>query len=202
MRPELDRGGDQAEAGPRRRPRDRAPAVAAAKLRPAREEGAAARERGTLLGGERRELARPRPRGPVRVGLGRRDLLDPALDAHLLPEAMPVEGDGRPRARAQLAALAAAAIGEEDEAAAIGALQEDEADRGRAATSGGGERHRLGERDAGARGVSEPAAEARERLGQGTYSTPQEKTRTGVTSTITTSDSSSAASSGYCGYFA
>src|SRR5438552_1227527 len=187
-------GEDAGGAGP--------PAVAAAKLRPARDEGAAARERGALLGGERRKLARPRPRGPVRVGLGRRDLLDPALDAHLLPEAIPVEGDGRARARAQLAALAAAAVGEEDEAAAVGALQEDEADRGRAPTPGGGERHRLGERDTGARGGPEPAAEARERLGQGTYSTPQEKTRAGVTSTITTSDSSSAAWSGYCGYFA
>ena len=37
---------------------------------------------------------------------------------------------------------------------------------------------------------------------RGSYSTPHEKTRTGVTSTMTTSDSSSAASSGYCGYFA
>src|SRR5207244_9618481 len=120
VRPELDRGGDEAEARPRRRPRHRPPAVAAAKLRPARDEGAAARERGALLGGERRELARPRPRGPVHVGLGRRDLLDAPLDAHLLPEAIPVEGDGRARARAQLAALAAAAVGEEDEAAAIG----------------------------------------------------------------------------------
>src|SRR5213076_2012890 len=74
VRPELDRRGDEAEARPRRGPRDRPPAVAAAKRRPARDEGAAARERGALLGGERRELARPRPRGPVRVGLGRRNL--------------------------------------------------------------------------------------------------------------------------------
>src|SRR5213080_2682657 len=132
----------------------------------------------------------------------RRDLLDAPFDAHLPPEAIPVEGDGRARARAELAALAAAAVGEEDEAAAVGGLQEDEADRGRAPTPGGGERHRLGERDTGARGGPEPAAEARERLGQGTYSTPQEKTRAGVTSTSTTSDSSSAAWSGYCGYFA
>jgi hypothetical protein len=39
----------------------------------------------------------------------------------------------------------------------------------------------------------EPAASVR-------YSTPQEKTWVGVTSTITESDSSRAASSGYCGY--
>src|SRR5207253_3234956 len=91
VRPELDRRWDEAEARPRRGPRDRPPAVAAAKRRPAR-----------------------------------------------------------------------------DEAAAAGALQEDEADRGRAATSGGGERHRLGERDAGALGVPKPAAETRERVGQGT----------------------------------
>src|SRR5438094_1735 len=166
------------------------------------DERAAARERGALLRGERGQLARPRPCGPVRVGLRRRDLLDAPFDAHLPPEAIPVEGDGRARARAELAALAAAAVGEEDEAAAVGGLQEDEADRGRAPTPGGGERHRLSERDTGARGGPEPAAEAREQLGQGTYSTPQEKTRAGVTSTITTSDSSSAASSGYCGYFA
>lgn len=35
----------------------------------------------------------------------------------------------------------------------------------------------------------------------GSYSTPQEKTWVGVTSTITESDSSRAASKGYCGYF-
>src|SRR5438128_588312 len=202
VRPELDRLGDDAEARPRRRPRHRPPAVAPPQLNPALDERAAARERGALLRGERGQLARPRPCGPVRVGLRRRDLLDAPFDAHLPPEAIPVEGDGRARARAELAALAAAAVGEEDEAAAVGGLQEDEADRGRAPTPGGGERHRLGERDTGARGGPEPAAEARERLGQGTYSTPQEKTRAGVTSTITTSDSSSAASSGYCGYFA
>src|SRR5947199_1432214 len=202
VRPELDRLGDDAEARPRRRPRHRPPAVAPPQPNPALDERAAARERGALLRGERGQLARPRPCGPVRVGLRRRDLLDAPFDAHLPPEAIPVEGDGRACARAELAALAAAAVGEEDEAAAVGGLQEDEADRGRAPTPGGGERHRLGERDTGAGGGPEPAAEARERLGQGTYSTPQEKTRAGVTSTITTSDSSSAAWSGYCGYFA
>src|SRR5438034_4573061 len=202
VRPELDRLGDDAEARPRRRPRHRPPALAPPQLPPARDERAAARERGALLRGERRELARPRPRGPVRIGLCRRDLLHAPLDAHLPPQPIPVEGDGRARSRTELAALAAAAVGEEDEAAAVGGLQEDEANRGRAATPGGGERHRLGERDAGALGGPEPAAEAREGLGQEASSTPQEKTRAGVTSTITTSDSSSAASSGYCGYFA
>src|SRR5438876_6650752 len=202
VRPEFDRLGDDAEARPRRRPRHRPPALAPPQLPPALDERAAARERGALLRGERRELARPWPRGPVRIGLRRRDLLDAPLDTHLPPQPIPVEGDGRARSRTELAALAAAAVGEEDEATAVGGLQEDEADRGRAATPGGGERHRLGERDAGALGGPEPAAEAREGLGQEASSTPQEKTRAGVTSTITTSDSSSAASSGYCGYFA
>src|SRR5207247_970119 len=70
VRPELDRRGDEAEARPRRRPRDRPPAVAAAKLSPARDEGGAARERGGVLGGEGRKVGRPRPGGPVRVRLG------------------------------------------------------------------------------------------------------------------------------------
>src|SRR2546425_5324504 len=103
VRPELDRRRHEAEARPRRRARDRAPAVAAAKLRPARDEGAAARERGALLGGERRGLARPRPRGPVCVGLGRGDPLDPPLHAYLLSQAVSVENEGPAAAPGPLA---------------------------------------------------------------------------------------------------
>ena len=66
----------------------------------------------------------------------------------------------------QLAALAAPRVGEEDEPARVGLLQEDEPHGGASGAIGRGERHRLGQGDPGPASLVEPSAEARERVGR------------------------------------
>src|SRR5207249_9585788 len=102
----------------------------------------------------------------VAIDLGRCHALGSPLDPHLLPDRVPVDGNRRSRVLPQLTALAAACVGEEDKAALVGSLQEDEADGGPPCGVGGRERHRLRQRHAGAARLVEPAAKANERVGR------------------------------------
>jgi hypothetical protein len=69
-------------------------------------------------------------RAVVRVGFFRRDLLHGALDAHLPLELLPEKNQRRRRVRREVMALAALVVGEEDQAALVGALQQADARRG------------------------------------------------------------------------
>src|SRR5262249_43244421 len=94
--PELDSIRHEAVATPVGRPRDGA-RVARVDLLHARLELLARRERSTLLGGPRPDLALARPRREICVRFGVVDLLDAALDAHLLPRRGPVRAERRER---------------------------------------------------------------------------------------------------------
>ncbi len=72
-----------------------------------------------LLGRPGAEARDPRPGRVVGVGLGVGDVADPALDADLALQRLPVEQQRRARVGAQLLALAAVLVGVEHEATAI-----------------------------------------------------------------------------------
>jgi len=112
----------------------------------------------------RRELRPARSRGEVLVRLSVADALHRPLDAHLPPERVPVEEQGRMRVRVQLAALAAAVAGVEGEPVLVGALQQHHADRRRPSALGGGQRHCVGSPDPRRLGLGVPAAELVQRV--------------------------------------
>src|SRR5262245_27200220 len=78
------------------------------------------------------EAGAERAAGVIRVRGGGGHLVDGAVDAHLALEVGPLEYEAGGRARRELAALAAAVVGEEDEAAVLDALQKHDPGRGRA----------------------------------------------------------------------
>ena len=80
----------------------------------------------TLVGRARCKLALPWPGRPVDVGLLRADFLHTAFDADLSALGLPVQCKRRVRIAAQLATLAAARVGEEDEATLVNFFQQDE----------------------------------------------------------------------------
>ena len=77
----------------------------------------AARHRAALRRGQRAQLALARAAARVRLGLRAQDADHPALDAHLAPQLGPVEQQRRLRVGLELFGLAAAVVGEEDDAA-------------------------------------------------------------------------------------
>src|SRR5215210_50163 len=113
---------------------------------------------------------RPRPqpraaaaRGEVRVGLLRGQPLDRALEPQLALQRRPPQRERGARVRVELAALAAAVVREEADAAPVDPPHEHEA-HGRAAVRGRrGERHALGLGHARLGRLREPAARLRER---------------------------------------
>src|SRR6266545_6032869 len=121
--PEFDRLRHDAVAAPVRWPR-RALAVALARLFHRFFENFPGRYGFALLGSPGREARAERPGGEIVVGVLRADLFHAALDAHLALELRPQEHQARGGARFTLAALAAAVIGMEHEAAALDALQQ------------------------------------------------------------------------------
>src|ERR1700733_14624239 len=165
--PELVPLGVQAVAAPRLAERKLGLGVAICQCPRLLLEPLAARD-GTALGrGERAELAAPRP--AVRVGerFLTRGALDRALDSYLAPERLPVEEERGAGVGGQLPALAALVVRVEDEAGGVGVLEEHHPDRWRAVGRCGGERHRLGLRDAYLRRLLEPALELTQRIGIG-----------------------------------
>src|SRR4051812_7434547 len=101
------------------------------------------REHAALPRRRRGKLRATRPCREVRVRLVGRDALDVALDADLAPERIPVEEERGAWVGLELAALAAPVAGKEDEAALVGALQQDHPHRWRAVGAGRGQRQRL-----------------------------------------------------------
>ena len=81
-----------------------------------------------------------------------------------LPVSCQYEREGRARPRGELAALAAPAVGEEDESVVVDGPQEDVADRRRAPLVRGRERHGVGERGTRADGRGVPGAELADRI--------------------------------------
>ena len=75
-----------------------------------------------------------------------------------------MEGERGVRVRREFAALAAVVVGEEAEATGVEAAEQDDAGRGPAVGSGGGERHRLGFGDAGRDGGVVPRRELENRV--------------------------------------
>jgi hypothetical protein len=102
--------------------------------------------------------------GEVGVGLLRAQPLDRALEAHLAPERLPVQGGGRPRVGLELAPLARAVVREEADRVVVDALQEHDADRRPAVRRGRGERHPLGLDDARGGRLLEPVADEQQRV--------------------------------------
>ena len=125
----------------------------------------AIRDRAALRRGERAELAAAGAPARVRLGLLAETRVDRPLDADLAAERLPVEQQRRARVRDELAALAAAVVREEDEAALVERLQQDHPQRRRAVGRRGRERHRLGIDRLGRARVLEPAPELGQRVG-------------------------------------
>ena len=86
-------------------------------------------------------------------------------ETNLLAERVPVEHHRGTRVGAHLDTFAALDVGVEDDAALVRVLHQNEAHRRRAAAIRGRQRHRLGQCDAGGLRLSEPAPEARDRVG-------------------------------------
>src|SRR6185503_18852713 len=108
----------------------------------------------------------------VRVGLGARNLLRDAGDEYLAPRlGVPQEGEGRVRIGRELSAFAALVVREEDEAAAVHALEQDGARRRAPRFVRGRERHCLGQGDSRGGGLSLPLPEERQRITHSSSST-------------------------------
>ena len=122
-------------------------------------------ERGSAFDGlalrrrPRPELRRARTAREIRGRLGGIERRRRALDAHLPLELGPEEKQGGGGVRRELASLAAMVVREEGEAAGVEHLEEDDAGRGPAVGTDGGERHRVGLVQLRFRRLGEPVLE-------------------------------------------
>ena len=103
----------------------------------------------------------------IRVRVSSLDPRHRAVDAHLTLQVGPHEHQARGAASFELAGLAALVICIEDEAAALDAFQEHHPGAGCTIGAHGGERHRVGQRQARAQGIVEPALELLQRIALG-----------------------------------
>ncbi len=139
--PELDLGGHHAVAAPRLGACHLAAGEALGGLGSGRLQRGAVGHGLALRRGPGVLLAAPGARGEVGVGLRGRHRLDVAHHAHLAVQRDEAEAQRGLRVVAQLRALAAGAVGVEDEAALVVALEQHEAGRGPAGGVGRGHHH-------------------------------------------------------------
>jgi hypothetical protein len=161
--PEFDALGQDAIARPVRRARHRTVAEALGHGGDALFEHRAAGDRARLVRGPGADLALPRPRREIGVGLRRRDGLHRSLDTDLAEQRLPVEAQRRPGMRREVPSLAALGIGVEDEAALVDALQQHDAGRRPAILADRRQRHRMRVARLGLPGLVQPRLE----LGEG-----------------------------------
>src|SRR6266480_1378712 len=166
--PELDALRNHAVAAPVRGPKGALAVAPTGFLHGSLQRGAV-RHALALRRGPGREPGAQRPGRKVRVRLLGAQLLDAALDADLPLQVRPQDHQARGGARVQLAALAAAVVGVEDEAAALDAFQEHRPGGGRARFRYSSKRCRVGQRQARAQRVLEPMLELAQRIAVGVY---------------------------------
>src|SRR5262245_11244012 len=158
--PELVRLRAQAVAAPVLGPRDVAPFELARELGDGHVELRSVGEHAALFRRRRCELRAAWPRREVGIGLVLAHALDRPLDPHLPAKPRPVEEEGGLRVGLELAALAAAVPGEEDEALGAGAREQHHAHRRRSAGRRRRNRHPIV-----LAGLLVPAPELLERIG-------------------------------------
>src|SRR5258706_14489123 len=156
--PELDRLRDEPVAAPVRRAR-RMVAELALLFREQFLQNRAIGHPFALRRGPGREARAQRTGREVGVRFLGADFLDHALDPHLALQIRPEEHRAGGGAGLELASFAAEVVGIEDETAALDALEQDHARRGRAVGAYRGERHFVGQRQLRAQRVLEPALE-------------------------------------------
>src|SRR5262249_8941238 len=135
--PELDGDGADPVAAPPARPGDQSARVLLVEVVEPLGEELVAVERPALARGPGAELALAGPAREVRVRFLLGHVLDGTLDAHLLAEIRVVDAERGAGVLLELVALAAGAIGVEDEAARVEGLEKDDANRWSAVTAGG-----------------------------------------------------------------